>query len=210
MSIGSKMKTIGENLLTVYDSAFSKGESHGQAACQAVHYTTSVIGSGTRRMEFPIPFEPDIFAFFCVSADAVDTPYGYRGLIVDFRSVSRYAGHMMATNANGASGSLSLAPSDVPTFVRYENGVMIYEIEGDRHQSQHFPATARYAVVAIRYPGEDGETLLREQIALLPDVVPQNSSGTLTYTREAVERYMTAEEWENLIATKPNWTFVMT
>ena len=51
---------------------------------------------------------------------------------------------------------------------------------------------------------------LREQIALLPDVVPQNSSGTLTYTREAVERYMTAEEWENLIATKPNWTFVMT
>ena len=205
MSIADKLQTVAENQQRVYDAGYEKS----QAECQAVHFSTSVFGNGTRRMDFPVPFEPDVFAFICNDAYAADTAYCYRGLIVDFRSACKFEGQMLATNSNGGAGSLSLSPGVISTFTRYENGVVTHEILGTQYQSYYFPRGVKYSVMAIKYPGEDGATLLREQIENLPDQVPSGHSGQLIYYTAAVERYMTTEEWENLIATKPNWTFVM-
>lgn len=210
MSIGSKMKTIGENLMAVYDAAFARGEGKGQAACQGVHYTASAMGSGTRRMEFAIPFRPDLVIVYSTAPAAEQVPNSYRGVIVDFRACGRNCGNALLCHSNGVASSTAFPVSYLYDLFHYENGVLTYEPPADKMVEYLFRREVRYNAMAVKYPGESGALLLREQIALLPDVVPQDSSGTLTYTREAVERYMTAEEWEKLIATKPNWTFVMT
>ena len=209
MSIGSKMKTIGENLIAVYDTGFAKGESHGQAACQAVHYTDVVKGSGTRRMEFLIPFQPDLFSVYSTSHEAEQVAGSFRGMLIDFRGCGTLVGNVLAVVAGGAA-SAAVTPALAALYFRYENGVLIFEPPADKLTGLLFRENAGYSVTAVKYPQESGGVLLRKQIASLPDQVPQGRSSTLTYNRAAVERYMTPKEWEELIATKPNWTFVMT
>ena len=210
MSIGNKMKTIGENLMAVYDAAFVRGENHGKAVCQGVHYTASVMGSGTRRMEFAIPFEPDLFILYSTSTAAEQVPGSDRGVIMDFRACGKYCGNALTCNSTGVAGSMVLPVNYIYVLFQYDNGVLSYEPPVDKLPDVVFRKDIRYNIMAVKYLGEDGAMLLRERIALLPDVVPQGSSDTLTYNREAVERHMTPEEWEELIATKPNWSFVMT
>ena len=209
MNIEEKLQTVAENQQRVYDAGYEKSRAECQAECQAVHFSTSVYGSGIPKLEIPIPFMPDMLSVYCVDAFTENTPLSYLGVQVDFRACGKASGVYRGVASTGQLASVSCSPSLRDKDFNYSNGVLTFVPTSGTSATLNFREQSKYAVVATTYPGEDGKTLLREQIENLPDQVPSGQSNQLTFTRAAVERYMTAEEWENLIATKPNWKFVM-
>jgi hypothetical protein len=72
-----------------------------------------------------------------------------------------------------------------------------------------FRNNIRYHIIAHYFPDYSIRDSLTEEINLLPDIVPSDHTGTLTYNKNAVYSAFSEEEWIALTSQKLNWTFVL-
>lgn len=233
MSIGEKMQAISQSLESVYGAAFVRGRSKGydagyekghydgaaegftagreiaEAECRANHVSLSILGSGTRKLSIPIPFMPDTISVFSINPYSGTIADTFKSLVLDMRCYGQHMGNALYCLSHGTVASAMLAPSGVSRFVKYEDGVFSFELSEGMLPNLIWPENVRYTVIASKYSAETGLQLVTEHIALLPDTVPEGSNGELVYYQDFLLRYISLPDWEKLIATKPNWTFVL-
>lgn len=192
MSIAEKLTAVAEN----------------QQEIEMQYFKTSFIGSGTTEASFAIPFMPDIVQIFAFSAYATTIENVYASVMLDTRAVTRWSGILTYSAVNGSlippTPSVVKATSIHSGLFSYENGVFTWNLAS---QGWVFSPYARYYVVAARFPNKDTKKMVEEELSLLPDAVPEGSTGKLLYSKARVNAVFTTEEWEALKATKPNWTF---
>lgn len=226
MSIGEKLTKIAGNMKDVYGRGYATGsvdgyeqgyfqgaENGGIAAreqCLMTHYADVFFGNGTGKLLLNVPFKPDIITVYTTHSYSKQMPNCYRGFVIDLRACGSNMGNFFYTGSD-SSPRCGLIPSDLSgKNIGWDSGVFKMETSMEQLKDLCWMPFVRYHLVAVKFPDESGRQLLEEQILLLPDQPPQGSSGRLTYVKSVVESYMTLQEWEDLIAQKPNWTITLT
>ena len=172
------------------------------ARCAGKHYTEVKRGDGSNVLAVNCGFEPDYFVVFSYAGYAFIQPNTVQYIANDRRSVGQYAGFRLATKEDATQGNSRLSNNAVATQFTYADGVMKYDGSVSAIASQYaFDAYTDYIAVCVKYTDEsDAEIIAREVIAL-PD-----SGGTVTFSERKVNGAFAEDEWEMLIAAKPNWT----
>ena len=225
MSIGEKLQTVAKKIPDVYHKGtvvgYSLGYENGQVdgrnegvieargKCMMEHFCDSFFGSGTGKISCEIPFRPDVITIYTTHPFSSELANCYRGVTADLRGLGRHMGNVFYCSDLAAIKSGWLASSVSGKTFCYENGVFSFQMTNEQVKNVVWHPSVRYHIVAARFPEESGRQLIEEQIAMLPDAVPQGSSGQLTYDQGVIDLYFTADEWESLTATKKNWTFVL-
>lgn len=194
MSIAEKLMTVAEN----------------QQEIGAQYFRTSFMGNGETGVSFAVPFMPDVLEIVALSPYAVSRENSYYTVVIDTRTAQKWGGvitFFIRTEAGGVEPQV--APFKATTLhdgrISHENGVLTCNI----NSIWTFAPNVRYYVVATRFPNTTTKKMVEEEIALLPDVVPEGSNGRLLYSQSRINATFTTAEWNALKATKPNWTFVL-
>ncbi len=225
MSIGEKLKKIADRMRSVYGSGYLHGHSTGyeegydvgaedggisaRKHCLMNHYTESVLGNGTRRLQLQVPFQPDVVAVYSTNPYSNEGANTFKSLLADMRACGKYSVYLQCCDNGGQHTTGSVTTTMARQFISYKDGVWQFELRSDLLPSVVWAENVRYTIMAVKFSDEDPERLLSEQIMLLPDSPPAGSSGTLTYSKTAIDAYYTSEQWKNLTDLKPNWRFVL-
>ena len=225
MTIGEKLTTIARRIPDIfgkgravgyqegyrkgYDNGTLDGGIAGREVCLVRHYVESILGSGSSELTFSVPFAPDFVAINCSNPYSSEIANSYRSILVDFRSCGYNAAYIQYCNSAGQNNMGSLQTARVGEYFSYENGVFRFAPKSNTLAAVRWHENVRYTVTAVRFPEENAQQLVQEQIALLPDTPPTGSTGTLHYSAAAISRYFTEEQWQLLTARKPNWRFVL-
>lgn len=193
MSIGDKLLKVASNVTRV----FAAGESK-----HLLRYFTDIkVGDSTNTMSFDMPFEPDAVLVVAHGADAVTTYNAVRQMFADFRSFWKSRGiYIVRQNGTFKFGNISSATLN--NYFRIADGVCTVEVPAAL--GVPYANGAQYIVVAVKYTDKSDKELLEEEIALLAD-----TGSTIEYSNARVLEAVTEEEWQTLIATKPNRTFTL-
>lgn len=215
MSVNEKMtaiadairsKTGGTEPLGLDDMAVGVGDVYeaGKQEILAEQFKTTFWGNGTFDFAIEMPFEPDVFCIFSPSDYLNFTPNTLRSITVDMKSVYRYMGVLARVTAAGAANNSSLTTANFMNSFVYEDGVLHFRTTSSALLDSKWQANTLYCMTAAKY-NRDIKAIVEEEVRRLPD----DSGGTMSYTRSRVMEYFTESEWAELIATKPNWTFSM-
>ena len=195
MSIAEKLTTVAEN----------------QQEIEMQYFKTSFIGSGTNEVSFATPFMPDVVQILALSAYVASKNCTLQSVVLDTRTATKW-GCITAFCEINDSGAITpcVAPIKATSLhnglFSYENGVFTWKAA---NQIFTFSPHTRYYVVAARFPNNSAKKIVEEEVSLLPDVVPEGSTGRLLYSNARINAIFTTDEWNALKATKPNWTFVL-
>lgn len=215
MSVNEKMtaiadairdKTGGTEPLGLDDMAVGVGDVYeaGKQEILAEQFKTSFWGTGTFDFAIKMPFEPDVFCIFSPSDYLNFAPNSLRSITVDMKSVYRHMGVLARVTSAGAASNSSLTTANFINSFVYEDGVFRFRTTSSALLDSKWQANTLYCMTAAKY-NRDIKAVVAEEVRRLPD----DSGGTMSYTRSRVMEYFTEAEWAELIATKPNWTFSM-
>ena len=107
----------------------------------------------------------------------------------------------MNANITGYQGT-SITSERYNNNVSYENGVLTYK---DTTLGYSFGNGVVYNIVAAK----TGKTTKENTIVQIEQLPNESKSVILQYNAKKINENFTTEEWESLIATKPNWTFAL-
>ncbi len=233
MGIGNQMETIAENLTDVYGAAFVRGRLQGynagyeegyqkggeaghtagfraaEAECLGRHYTASVLGNDAHTLSFPLPFYPDVISIYSINPYSSTVGQTYKGCVMDLRDVGMNMGAIFCTMSHNNLVAGTISQSTGKQCTSYNDGIFTFGFPKSTYPDMVWAANVRYTVSAVKYPGENTAELIREQIAMLPDQVPEGFSGELVYHKDSILRYYAEYMWQDMIAAKPAWTFVL-
>lgn len=180
-----------------------KEKEEEQKECESKHFVGTAIGDGTSGISFNIPFEPDTVFISSFSPLAITTPSTYISIDLVMNCCLNVVGRLTLMNANitGYQGT-SITTERYNNNVSYENGVLTYK---DTTLGYSFGNGVVYNIVAAKTGKTTKENTI-EQIEQLPN---ESKSVVLQYNAKKINENFTTEEWESLIATKPNWTFAL-
>lgn len=168
-------------------------------------YATAVYGNDSRVFEVAIPFVPDAVCVYCQDVYAGAKKDTYRGFMAEMRTAGGYMGQVSYRKSDGTATSSAVgATTGLSTFT-YADGVFRFELPAANIPTVIWRSNARYTVWAAHFPEENVKQLIIDQLERLPD----EEGGTLTFSTKRINDLFTTEEWEALIATKPNWSFVL-
>lgn len=184
-----KLTAIAENSVALHEK------------CVRNHFTATVTGDGSQQLTFSLPFQPD--ALWIVCTDPIlrvqDNLVGFFN--VDFRAL----GLLCAVSQCSNSGAYyNMAMTNTSVFSRYsmaDDGTVTVQNVSARDGYGVFGAGLPYVIIAVKYAEKTDKVLFTELIERL------TGSGTLQVWGEKVHAAFTDEEWNNLTATKPDWTF---
>ena len=199
MSIADKLSTVAEKMQGVYDAGYHAA----QMKCGDHHYTASINGTDQRYIEIDLPFLPDIVTVYTTGPYANVTANTFRGMVVDMRSCSVIA-NLFYCNSSGSSTSGNLRATGRSCF-DYNDSTFRFEMSATSLPNVLWRSNVRYSISAVRFTNEDSKSMVEEQIRSLPDT-PQGNV-VLEYSADRIAELFTDEEWAELIATKPKWSF---
>lgn len=227
MSIAEKLVTIAENEQKVYkageaygydngymsgaQAAYPQGKQDGYeegkqeelANCQAKHFVGTAIGDGGPSISFEVPFKPDAFLISAINPLALATPAIWLGIIGEMSNCLEIVGSLRVTNdtASGLTGG-NFTNTNLIQNATYKNGVFNYN---ERYYKYNFGKNVTYTLIAVK-TGMTPKEYTIKQINELPDA---STGKVLEYNHTKINENFTTEEWESLIATKPNWSFAL-
>ena len=182
------------------------GASHNEQIWNAKVYIGYAQGNGQDNMAFAVPFKPDkiLVSNACaISTGSNSSTIAEKTLFMagaDLRSFSNYIGYVILTQTGSSTKHGRIAQSSAPTRYAYADGVLNVSLPDG--YGAFFSKDGLYKIVAMKEDRADAE-LLAEEIALLPD------GSSVTFWKARIDEAVTTEEWEALIATKPNCTFTL-
>lgn len=194
---------IVNNLEQAYKNGYDKGLVFGKHGCVTRHYTEIKRGDGTNVFSANCGFEPDYFAVFSFAGYPLSLGNTVQCLVYDRRSMGQYASYRLTTNESAAQSSSRISNVASAKQFTYADGVMKYDGSVSTVASSLvFDANTDYIVVCVKYTDESDAEIITREVNALPD-----TGGTVTFSQIKVNGAFTDDEWAELIATKPTWTF---
>ncbi len=203
MSIADKLIEIAGNVPRV----FAAGKTAEAARCAAKHYTEVKKGDGTNKFSVDCGFEPDLFMVFSTAGYPMTVANVINMLYQDFRGMGKHSAYRRNTDANGDQSNATIKTSAAVRFFPREGGVVSYDGSQSTSavsQGYIFDANTYYTAVCVKYTDKTDAEIITDLVNALPD-----SGGSVEFAEIKVNGAFSEEEWQTLIATKPNWTFVM-
>lgn len=195
MAIADKLITLKED----FDKVFEAGEKK-----HISRYATAFkVGDGGTVMSFDCSFEPDFISVSYHGAEAMAADESLLQIQCSKRAFARIAGVYRGIYGSEIKHG-SMSAKGLPKYFRYQDGVCTVEIPSLSSFRAEFLANVNYICVAVKYTDKSDRELLEEEIAMLPD-----TGAPLEYSEVRVLATITEAEWDALIATKPNRTFIL-
>ena len=185
---------------------FTNGYNFGLEECQSKHYDGSIMGSGTSILTIQIPFKPDLITI-STSVGYGETKSSIQHLVLDLHTCGYLNGNLSFIDSVGTQRFSIYTTNAVFTRPRfeYEDGKVILDMSSNSNPTIAFKPNSIFFTNATKFTVTPKQRTTAEIKAL-----PNESSGeTLRYTAFKINENFTTEEWESLIATKPNWTFAL-
>lgn len=195
---------INEVKIYGWNEGMQQGYNLGLEECQSKHFVGTLMGSGTSILTIPIQFKPDLIT---ISTSVTDTKDSIQYLVFDLHTCGYLSGCMSFTDSVKAQKFNIYTNTIVFTRPRfeYEDGKVILTMSSKSNPTVVFKPNSIFFVNATKFATTPKQRTTAEIKAL-----PNESSGeTLQYTAFKINENFTTEEWESLIATKPNWTFAL-
>ena len=189
-----------------WNEGMGTGYNLGLEECQSHHCDKSLMGSGTSILTFPTPFKPDLITL-STSAGYGGTKNSIQHLMLDLHTCGHLNGCLSFIDSAGTQRFNIYTNTIVFTRPRfeYEDGKVILDMSSNSNPTTVFKPNSIFFVYATKLTVTPKQRTTAEIKAL-----PKESSGeTIQYTAFKINENFTTEEWESLIATKPNWTFAL-
>ena len=189
-----------------YNQGLEEGTEQGKAECQAKHFVGTLMGSGTSILTIPVPFKPDLIAI-STSVGYAETKSSIQHLVLDLHTCGYLSGNMSYIDSVGTQRFNIYTTTNVFTRPRfeYEDGKVILDMSSNSNPTIAFKPNSIFFVNATKFTATPKQRTTAE-IKFLPN---ESSGETIQYTAFKINENFTTEEWESLIATKPNWTFAL-
>ena len=190
-----------------YSCGFENGHHEGYLKCAAKHYTEVKLGDGTNFFTVNCGFEPDLFMVFSTSSYPLSIPNAVSVVYNDFRSMGKYSAYRRQTDASAVQGNANITTSAATRFFSREGGNVGYDGSQSTSQTSRayvFDKNTYYTAVCVKYTDKTDAEILADMVAALP-----STGGSVDFSSIKVNGAFSEEEWQTLIATKPNWTFVL-
>ena len=183
------------------EEGIEQGKQEELANCQAKHFVGTAMGDGTNSISFEVPFKPDTYLITAINPLATTISIAWYIITGETNNCQENIGVLRAVNDNatGFAGG-SITNTLQLKNVTYKNGVFNYT---EREYRYNFGKNITYTLIAFK-TGITPKEYTIKQINELPDT---STGKVLQYNRTRINENFTTEEWESLIATKPNWTF---
>lgn len=222
MSVADKLNTILMNTERVFlagelkgeafglEVGFTTGYSEGRNECKAKHFSKVMCGDGTDTMLIEdLPFDPDFLSIVSNAPELRLLAKIVSYVEFDFSALGQLAGKLGGTSTTDGKGSYSnglCTPTTAAKLFSWDgNNATVSGITiGSNPGLCKFGDGVEYLVTAAKYDLKPLKTRIEESVARLP---AQSSTKPVYYQKGKVNSVFTAEEWEALIATKPNYTF---
>ena len=160
------------------------------------HYKAVLTGDGTNSLKLNLPFQPDLLQVACTDPRIMS----HVGAVIffngDFNGIGRAAGTTMVTRV---SGPYNLIMTTTTVENRLDGGCLTNIKDGTADCT--FPEGLIYQVVATKIDDRSLKERYTEFVESL------TGSGTAEVCKAKIDQAFTAQEWSDLIATKPGWTF---
>ena len=193
MNIADMLLEIANDLPRVFAA--------GEAKHTSRYVSGLALGDGTKVITIDSPFEPDCFFVTAHGADANSAKNSVLQMFFDRRTFARIGG-FYRINQNGSVGNGNFTTASGGNYLYYADGKCVFEIPSSLGVT--FVNGAQYAVAAVKITDKSDRELLEEEISLL-----EESGDALSYSSARVLATVSEEEWQTLIATKPNRTFTL-
>lgn len=206
-SIANKISQIAENSTRLYQAGYDKARQESEA----ISFGITMLGNDTNRLSFKVPFQPDDLAIMTTSPYYDKCSNTHYATYVQPTAYAQYAG-IMLYNRTGTTGNARLKPSHIAQYFTYDETTNTFTLDFSKQSSiatVKFRSNMRYHIMAHKYSDYSIRDAIIEEINLLPDIVPSEHTGTLTYNQLAIYSALSEEEWIALTAQKSNWTFVL-
>ena len=193
MSVADKLLTVANNVSRVFAA--------GEAKHTARYAAAIAVGDGTRFMSFAVPFEADLFCVAAHGAEALSNSNSVLQLVFDSRAFAKRGGCYRILQDGAPSGGY-FSSATGGNYFKVADGICT--VEAPASLGVNFINGTQYACTAVKYTDKSDGELLEEEIALLSD-----TGEVLEYSSARVLSTVTEEEWQTLIANKPNRTFTL-
>lgn len=172
------------------------------AKCKTRHYTEIKRGDGSNVFSVNCGFEPDCFAVFSFAAYPFSQASTVQCLVNDRRSVGQYASYRFSTDESALQNGSRISNSASSKQFTCFDGVMKYDGSvSSVAASLVFDENTDYVAVCMKYTDESDREIITREVNAMPD------GSTVTFSQYKVNGAFTEDEWQSLIATKPNSTF---
>ena len=201
MNVSEKLMAVAENMPKVY----AAGEAAASAVCAMQHFAAMVMGDGGTALVFELPFEPDLI---CLTGFH---PINY----MQAGSVIMLVAEMASLASRWCIGSARLASGGSDSYVMKPSSVRsrCFRMSDGRYTIQNLPTSSGtgaffsdglpYVITAVKYTDKTRKERITEYVQSL------TGNGTTTLGIDVVNESFSDAEWAALIATKPNWTFML-
>lgn len=204
-SIANKISQIAENSTRLYQAGYDKAMQENNME----YFKASFLGNDMNRYAYQVPFKPDWYMINTSSAKPHSMSNSLYFAIVNFNAYSKYCGTLNVNKQNGIT-TVKVPTSKLGTVFSYNNDTQEVIVDMSSNASYvniKFRSDVRYELTAVKFPNRSKLDNLIEDISLLPDDVPSGNSNVLDYNKNVIDQIITPEDWDELIGTKPNWTF---
>ena len=160
------------------------------------HYKAEILGDGSNRLNLELPFEPDLLQVACTDPRIMFHSGAAALFNADFSGLG-LASATYSVVRNDILYTFAMTTSTVSS--RLDGSVLTNIKDGSRECI--FPKGLPYQVVATKM---DDRTLAQRFTDFVESLT---GSGTAHVCKAKIEAAFTAQQWEQLKATKPDWTF---
>ena len=184
-----KLTQIAENTVELYNR------------CHLKHYVATVFGDGSRQLTFKLPFQPDALQVFCTDPRLLFSEYAVAFFNADLNGLGLAAAMYQTVREGNLVNTANTTSSVTSRVLQAEDGMVTLTNITDKGTACVFAAAMPYVVVASKYTDKTLRQRYEEFVAGL------TGSGTAQVCKTKVSQCFTEQEWTDLKATRPDWTF---
>ena len=165
------------------------------------YYKTVVTGDGSDSLTLKLPFAPDMIQLICTDPRLIFHNHTVYFLTADISCLGLAAGAFQyVRNGNVYGTTMTSSSVSGRVSVQADHTVTIGGM-ADGDTACRFTKDLQFQIVAVKLP----DKTLRQRYEDFVNGL--TGSGTAQVCKTKVEAAFTPEEWSNLKATKPHWTF---
>ena len=202
--IAEKLRQVADNLPLVYEA--------GMRECQNRHFAAVVTGNGSMELTLPVSFEPDLIEVVSHNPAIRAVKGILASCQIDLSALGQIGGMFSMTSGPGTGSTLGTysnilmaTPSLETRCRRNADGTLtLGNFTYDTMQGI-WGEGVEYLVTAVKSVEKNDRQRIEESIRRLPE----DGAYKIHILKKKMEAAFTQEEWDDLIAERPGYTFVM-
>ena len=199
-----------DGMATAIPIVYKAGEDARQQLIDKDIYIGTSYGNGQKDITIDMPILPDVLCIFSFDTTVQRLDSRWTVALYDRRAFGDIVGtvrYYLKSSENYGAGAQVASTAQKMYVFDTENNKMIFTAPSTTtYQKQVWSAETPYFVFAFRYAGNKTDKQLLEEIVARLD---NSTGGTYIFSKHRINQTVTDAEWNELIAIKPNLTFVL-